>query len=716
MSPEKPTYEELKARLAEAESFINAIRNEQIDAVLARKNVYVVRLKEMEEALQESNKKLCESEERFRCLAENIQDVFWLRTPDKMLYISPMYEKLWGRSCASLYENPSSFLDAVHPEDRTRVERSLVREQSTGARFDEEYRVIQPDGSLRWIRARSFPVAMHFEAGWSAGVAQDITERKQAEAALLESEARLNTVLDTLPVGVVIADADGKIIRDNAATRELWGVPPETDSWDGYGNWVGWWPETGERIKAEEWAMTRALVHGEETRNELILNQRFDNQERRYYLNNVSPLRNAEGGIIGGVAAMLDITERKRGEDELREAEQKHRDLIRHAPTAIFEVDFVRRRLTSVNDAMCQMLGYNREELLVMDPFDLMDEEGQAQLQTKMAKWLKGKRPSRQVEYRVRTKDGRMLDAALNVTYTRDEKGNPSGATVIAHDVTERKRAENVLRKAHGELEHRVKERTAELEKLTDKLIREIETRKKFEADLQAQGKRILAAYRQRDYLSRRLVDLLERERNEIGSALHDEVGQILAGASMQLEALKEMRTEDESGLADWVEAVQELLRHGMRHVRGLSHNLRSDVLNRFGLIPSVRNLVDELQRQAPLKIHFFSKNVPEDLKEETKDLTIYRLVQESLTNVLKHAEAKEVFINLNGRDGKVLLSIEDDGKGFDYQGLSKKGELFETSLGIAIMRERTSMVGGQFHVESKPGKGTCVMAEIPIR
>ena len=85
------------------------------------------------------------------------------------------------------------------------------------------------------------------------------------------------------------------------------------------------------------------------------------------------------------------------------------------------------------------------------------------------------------------------------------------------------------------------------------------------------------------------------------------------------------------------------------------------------------------------------------------------------MTNVLKYAKAKEVFINLNGRDGSVFLTIEDDGVGFDYETLSKMDGRSEGPLGITIMKERTSMVGGAFRIESAPGRGTCIVAEIPV-
>ena len=136
---------------------------------------------------------LRESEARFRQMAENIEEVFWMvdhraETRSRMLYVSPAYEKIWGKTCQSLYENPASFLEAVHPEDRERVATNSRTLQATG-KYDEIYRIILPNGSMRWIRDRAFPI--HNEAGEVyriVGLAEDITERKQIESQFFQAQ------------------------------------------------------------------------------------------------------------------------------------------------------------------------------------------------------------------------------------------------------------------------------------------------------------------------------------------------------------------------------------------------------------------------------------------------------------------------------------------------------------------------------------------------
>jgi PAS domain S-box-containing protein len=145
--------------------------------------------------------KLYEAEGRFRQLAESINEVFWMADPQftEILYVSPAYERIWGRSCQSLYEQPRSFLDAVHPDDRERVRVSALEKHSRGEATDEEYRVVRPDGSVRWVRDRAFPVRDAAGRVYRmAGIADDVTEKRRAEEALKEVDRRKDEFLAML--------------------------------------------------------------------------------------------------------------------------------------------------------------------------------------------------------------------------------------------------------------------------------------------------------------------------------------------------------------------------------------------------------------------------------------------------------------------------------------------------------------------------------------
>lgn len=150
-------------------------------------------------AQKRADEQRCESELRFRQLAENISEAFWLADPSKseVLYVSPAYEGIWGRSAQALLSSPSDWLEAVHPEDRVRVYEAVETKRTAGT-YDEEYRIVRPDGSVRWIRDRAFPVRDDDgRVARVAGIAENVTERKNIEAELERTVARLRRAVQS---------------------------------------------------------------------------------------------------------------------------------------------------------------------------------------------------------------------------------------------------------------------------------------------------------------------------------------------------------------------------------------------------------------------------------------------------------------------------------------------------------------------------------------
>lgn len=158
-----------------------------------------------------------ESELRFRQVTENISEVFWLTDSSKnaMLYVSPAYERIWGRSVDALYSSPRDWLGAIHSEDRHRVQAAAEKIQVEG-NYDEEYRIVRPDGSVRWIRDRAFPVCDDDRGIVRvAGIAEDITERKRSELALMESDARFRAMIEQSISGTCMIDAELRFLYVN---------------------------------------------------------------------------------------------------------------------------------------------------------------------------------------------------------------------------------------------------------------------------------------------------------------------------------------------------------------------------------------------------------------------------------------------------------------------------------------------------------------------
>jgi PAS domain S-box-containing protein len=191
--------------------------------------------------------------------------------------------------------------------------------------------ILEQDGRTRIFRSTKAPVlGPSGEVEGVAGISLEITQERQAQALLkhqaetIESSRRLlDAVIDAMPIGVIIADASGALTRTNAATAALWGETPPSGDIDAYRDWVGYWPGTGERLGAHEWAMARALTRGEVCPGELVEIERFDGGGRRIMLNSAAPVRDAAGEIVAGIVAQLDVTERVRAEQALaRRSEQ----------------------------------------------------------------------------------------------------------------------------------------------------------------------------------------------------------------------------------------------------------------------------------------------------------------------------------------------------------------------------------------------------------
>jgi PAS domain S-box-containing protein len=185
--------------------------------------LYLIRVAQNLRVRTKMERALGEREELFRQMTEAIQEVFWIQTPDgsRVLYVSPAYETIWGRSCASLYREPSSCLEGIHPDDRPAVEAALGR--IPNGESEQVFRVLRPDGSLRWVRSRTFTVSNEEGKVYRiAGIREDITEIKLAEQALRKSEKQLRALFDQSPDVIKTVDDTGCIL---SISRALPGLP-----------------------------------------------------------------------------------------------------------------------------------------------------------------------------------------------------------------------------------------------------------------------------------------------------------------------------------------------------------------------------------------------------------------------------------------------------------------------------------------------------------
>jgi diguanylate cyclase (GGDEF)-like protein/PAS domain S-box-containing protein len=183
-------------------------------------------LLEENQQLRQQLQELEEREERFRQIAENVREVFFVMSAktDEILYISPAYEEVWGRSRQSLYEDPQSWLSAIHIEDSFKAIATIETQFRTGDEFEEEYRIVRPDNTIRWVWVRAFPIRdVMGKVARFVGIAEDITNRKQAELDVKKSEEQFRLTFEMAPIGMAITSLDGKFERVNQALCEAMG-------------------------------------------------------------------------------------------------------------------------------------------------------------------------------------------------------------------------------------------------------------------------------------------------------------------------------------------------------------------------------------------------------------------------------------------------------------------------------------------------------------
>jgi signal transduction histidine kinase len=203
----------------------------------------------------------------------------------------------------------------------------------------------------------------------------------------------------------------------------------------------------------------------------------------------------------------------------------------------------------------------------------------------------------------------------------------------------------------------------------------------------------------------RRVVSAQELERRRLARELHDETGQALTSILLGLKSLEDVR--DEESLAESTSRLRELVVTTLQDVRRLAVELRPKALDDFGLVPALERLVETFREQTGIEVDLEPRLGDERLPSDV-ETTLYRITQEALTNVVKHAHAKRVSIVLTRRDGSISAVIEDDGQGFSEEQGSDNG------LGLLGMRERIALVDGRLAVESSPGSGTTLSIEVP--
>ncbi|MHC4398567.1 MAG: PAS domain-containing sensor histidine kinase [Planctomycetota bacterium] len=514
------------------------------------------------------------------------------------------------------------------------------------------------------------------EAIEGAGPGLSATKR-----AVSDNEEPFRLAFDNGPIGMSIGGLDGRILRANRVLCDMLGYSEEELT--GRPIMEVTHPDDVERTSS----LIRRVIDGEIPG--YSLEKRYLRKDGRVVWVNVtvSAARDAEGTMLYGLAMIEDITQQKHAREKLREAE--HRYIADHVADVIWTAEFgeaetntqagagrsttdldglpVPIRLSYVSPSVRTLLGYTPEEMLERPLRHFFAADSYEFLKAELARdFAAGQYEPSVLELELVTKEGAKKWCEVSSTYYRNEEDEVVGMLGVTRDVAERKRVERALQE---------KDRA-----LTKEHVH-----------------------------LRRLLDIHERDRQVLAYELHDGFIPPLTAAAMQCEASGSgAKSGDSPDAAECCQRAVHLLRQSIDEARRLMSGLRPAALDQFGVVRAIEGFVLETDRSGETEIDL-QCDVTFDRLARPLELALFRVVQEGVTNALRHSRSDRVVVRLHETGDRVCVEVRDWGKGFDLEETAQKG------FGLEGVKERARLFGGSCEIESRPGGGTRLRVQLPF-
>jgi len=491
---------------------------------------------------------------------------------------------------------------------------------------------------------------------------RDLADPKEVEAALRESEERLRLVANVAPVMIWMSHVDKRCTYFNQGWLDFTGRSLDEEIGDGWTEGVH--PDDLARCLE---TYTNAFDRRGDFQMEYRL-RRHDG-EYRWIFDSGVPRFNLDGTFTGYIGSCIDVTERNRMDEALRESEERFRRVFEEGPLGLALVgkDF---HFAKVNSALCQMVGYPEASLLQMTFADITypdDLRADVELAERL---FKGEIPFYTLQKRYVKKSGEIIWINLTASVVRNQQGEPMHGLAMIEDITEVKRS--------------------------------YEIENQLATDLAASRDEIRA-------LAASLMRAQEDERRRVSRELHDDICHQLAFLARDIGTLA-IGSQSSENLRAQLEAIRARVVHTSQEAHDIAYRMRTAVLDDLGLVASLEDLCRQFSERYPnISWSFKDSRLPTSIPPEVATC-LYRVAQEGLQNKAKHSHAKFVSVRLGLKKGAVVLTIRDDGVGFDPKAVKGRG-----GLGLISMKERAHLVNGKLTITSRLGRGTQLDLEVPL-
>lgn len=599
---------------------------------------------------KEAERLLKQKEEHFRALIENGSEIIAMHDAEgKILYMSPSVSSALGYLPEERIGR--SVMDAVHPDDKASIANILTRLiANPGNSVSARWRQLDSSNHWRWMEGIATNLLHDPSIKAVVHNFRDITRQKEAENKILLEKELSESIIDSLPGIFYLFDEKGKFMQWNANLETVSGYS-EVEITQMHP--LDFFAEDEKLPIAEN--ITRVFSEGK-TEVEAHL-QTKQGQKIPYYFNGRLAEFEGKKCLIG---MGIDISNRKKAEAQLKLLESvitNTNDSV--VITKAEPLNLPGPEVVYVNHAFTKMTGYTPEEVIGKTPRLLQGPKTSRTELNRLKKAMEHWEPC-EVELINYKKTGEEFWINFSIVPVADENGWFTHWISIERDITERKAQEAELQQKNRELKR-------------------------------------LSAY---------LQNIRENERKYIAREVHDELGQLASAIKIDVDWFGLHMDSNDPPVQKRMDHANKTIAILISSIRKIASQLRPSILDDFGLNAAIEWQCKEFQNLNGIQCIFINGLEDSNLSKEVQT-ELFRMVQESLTNVMRHAKANRVEVKLTEDEDTMYLSVADDGKGFDT--IQKR-----QTLGLVGLRERAISINGQLQINSEPGKGTTVLAQIP--